>query len=289
MSEKTISEIMAAFPKRAADSHKGNYGHVLVIAGSCGYTGAAYLTGQAALRAGSGLVTLAVGKSIYPVMALKLTEVMVRPFFETRDYSLSLLAEKDIIALAERCDVVAIGPGISQNKETQSLVRNLIAKIARPIVVDADGLTALVGHCAALKNAKGALVMTPHQGEMARLIGKTAEEVQAARKEVALQFAAEYNTVLVLKGHRTIVARPGGEYYVNLTGNAGMATAGSGDVLTGIVASFIGQGADAFSAAVMAVYFHGLAGDLAVKEKGPLGLIASDLLDKLPEALRVLA
>ena len=283
-----IDDVIKRFPKRRQDFHKGDLGHVLVIAGSSGYTGAAYLTSLAAMRSGSGLVTLAVGKSIYDIMAVKLTEVMVRPFFETKDYSLSLLAEKELIKFSEKCNVAAIGPGISQNKETQALVRNLVTQLDKPIVLDADGINAFAGSPQALKNAKKGLVITPHTGEFARLLGKDPAEVEKSRKDIALSFASEYNTVLVLKGHNTIVANPAGECYENNTGNAGMASGGMGDVLTGMIASFIGQGADTFSASILGAYFHGLAGDLACKDKGPLGLIATDLLEKIPEVLKTL-
>ena len=170
------------FPKRETDSHKGDFGHVLVIAGSSGYPGAAYLTSQAAIRSGSGLVTLAAGRSLYEVMATKLTEVMVKPFFETKDYSLSLLAEKEILNFCQKCDCVAIGPGISQNKETQNLVMNLIGKVEKPIVLDADGLNAIAGRVDVLKKALGPMVLTPHPGEMASLTGKDVSEVQKNRK-----------------------------------------------------------------------------------------------------------
>ena len=284
-----IDEILKNFPKRAPDASKRDFGHVLVIAGSSGYTGAAYLTSQAAILSGSGLVTLAVGKSIYPVMAEKLTEVMVRPFFETRDYSLSLLAEKELLIFSEKCTCAAIGPGISRNKETQGLIRSLLGKIGKPVILDADGINAFAGHVDSLKKTTVPLILTPHIGEMARLLEKDIDEVKSSRKDIALEFAHQYNIVLVLKGHETIVARPDGMFYVNTTGNVGMATGGTGDVLTGMIASFVGQGMDAFDAAAAGVYFHGLAGDLAAKEKGTLSLIATDLLNKLPEVLKVLA
>ena len=284
-----IDEILKNFPKRAPDAGKGDFGHVLVIAGSGGYTGAAYLTSQAAILSGSGLVTLAVGKSIYPIMAEKLTEVMVKPFFETRDYSLSLLAEKELLSFSERCTCAAIGPGISGNKETQALVRSLLGKIGKPVILDADGINAFAGQVDLLNKATAPLVLTPHMGEMARLLDKDINEVKKNRKEIALEFAHQYNIVLVLKGHETIVARPDGAIYMNATGNVGMATAGTGDVLTGMIASFVGQGMDAFNAAAAGVYFHGLAGDLAAREKGALSLIATDLLNKLPEVLKALA
>ena len=283
-----IDDAVNGFPRRSPGAHKDELGHVLVIAGSSGYTGAAYLTAQAAARSGSGLVTLAVGKGILPILAVKLTEVMVRPFIETKDSSLSLLAEKDLIAFSQKCDALAIGPGISQNKETQGLVRDLISKIELPIVLDADGINACSGHPNVLKEAKSKLVLTPHEGEMARLIDVNVKEVTENRKDVALKFANEYNTVLVLKGRNTIVASPAGGLYVNQTGNAGMATGGTGDILTGMIASFIGQGAEPFAAATLGVYFHGLAGDMALQEKGTLSLVATDILDKLPEALKAL-
>lgn len=284
-----ISDAVSSFPRRSVDSHKGDFGHVLIMAGSAGYTGAAYLTSQAAVLSGSGLVTLAVGRSIYPIMASKLTEVMVRQYFETRDWSLGLMAEKELLSFSEKTDVIGIGPGISQNKETQSLVRSLVAKSQKPLVIDADGIIALAGHLDEIKKAKAGIVLTPHLGEMAKLIGRDIKEISENRKDVALKFANEYNTVLVLKGHNTLVAAPGGDLYVNETGNPGMATGGSGDVLTGMISSFIGQGIDSFKSAVLGVYFHGLCGDLALKDKGPLSLIATDLLNKLPEALKALA
>ena len=285
----SIEDIKKKFPKRPLDAHKGDCGHVLVIAGSCGYTGAAYLTSQAALLAGSGLVTLAVGKGIYEIMASKLTEVMVRPFFETRDYSLSLLAEKDILAFSEKCSAIAIGPGVSLNKETLGLVRNIVTKATKPIILDADGINAFTGQTELFKSAKAPFVITPHPGEFARLVGKAVQEIQKDRKNLALHYANEYNTVLVLKGQNTIIADPKGEYYINETGNCGMATGGTGDVLTGLIAGFIGQGMDAFSAAVLGVHMHGYAGDLALKDKGVLSLIASDLLNKFPEVLKTLS
>jgi len=284
-----INELVKNFPKRFKDSNKSDFGHVLVIAGSAGYTGAAYLASQAAILSGSGLVTLAVGKGIYEIMASKLTEVMVKQFFETKDCSLGLLAERDVLTFSQECNSIAIGPGVSQNKETQGLVRNLIAKLAKPVVLDADGINALCGHLEVLKDAKAPLILTPHPGEMSRLTGKGKEEIQRSRKDVALAFASEHNTVLVLKGFNTVVASPDGKFYENQTGNVGMATGGTGDVLTGIIASFIGQGTDPFAASALGVYIHGLAGDIAVKEKGVLSLIATDLLNKLPEALKALA
>jgi len=285
----SINDAIRKFPKRKLDAHKGDFGHALVIAGSAGYTGAAYFTSQAAVLSGAGLVTLAVGRSIYDIMAAKLNEAMVRPFFETSAFSLSLLAEKELLIFADKVNVAAVGPGISQNKETAHLVRNLISKMNKPIVLDADGINAVVGHLDLLKNAKSSLVLTPHPGEMSRLTGKDISEIQNNRKNIALEFAREYNTILVLKGARTVVAAPNGDVYENQTGNPGMATGGTGDVLTGMIAGFAAQGLDLFTASILGVYFHGLAGDIAVKEKGVLSLLATDLLNRLPEVLKTLA
>jgi NAD(P)H-hydrate epimerase len=286
MADIQIDDVIKRFPKRDPAAHKGDFGHVLVMAGSAGYTGAAYMASQAAILSGSGLVTLAIGRSLYQIMAVKLTEVMVRPFFETKDFSLSLLAEKELLAFSEKCTSVVIGPGISLNKETQHLVRNLLAKLDRPVVLDADGITACAQNKDLLKGAKAKLVLTPHTGEMARLTGLDAATIEKDRKDVALRFASLYNTVLVLKGHETVVAGPGGEAYINRTGNAGMATGGTGDVLSGMVAGFLAQGLAPFEAAVLGTHFHGLAGDIALRQKGALSLIATDLLHNLPEALK---
>ena len=277
--------------KRKPDTHKGDYGHVFALAGSAGLTGAAYLTSQAAITSGSGLVTLGIPKSLNPIMARKLIEVMARPLAETKAQSLSLKAFAEIKKFCDKIDVLAIGPGLSQNKETQALVRKVISKINKPMVIDADGLNALAGHLDTFRRTKdegGMTILTPHPGEMARLTGKSRDYVQANRKKVAKEFAKKYNVILVLKGHRTVVASPDGKIYINKTGNPGMASGGVGDVLTGMIASFLGQGLPAFDAARFAVYAHGLAGDLAAKEKGQLSLIATDVLNKIPTVLKKL-
>ncbi|MDD3905212.1 MAG: NAD(P)H-hydrate dehydratase [Candidatus Omnitrophica bacterium] len=287
----SIDSIRDAFPKRRSDSHKGDFGRVLVVAGSCGYTGAAYLAAQAAVRAGSGLVTLAVPESIHGILASKLTEVMVKPFAETPERALDLDAQSELLSFAKKCSVFAVGPGLSQDKATAQLVRRIAPRLKGPIVLDADGISAFCGYTDALKKATGSgasIVLTPHPGELAKLTGRSVEDIQKSRKDIALKVACEYNIVLVLKGHGTVVADPSGKLYINDTGNPGMASGGVGDVLTGVIAAFLAQGANTFDAAVLGVYFHGLAGDIAAKEKGILSLIATDILDKLPEALRQL-
>ncbi len=273
---------------RLKDTHKGDYGHVFVLAGSVGLTGAAYLTSMAALLSGSGLVTLGVPKSINPIMEEKLTEVMTKPLPETVEETLSIKALSEIKKFAKRADVVAIGPGLSRNKKTGQLIRSLLPSLDKPIVLDADGINAFEGKAGLLEKAKKSLVITPHPGEMARLTKEKTSVIQRDRKKSAKTVSKRYNCITVLKGARTVVANPKGDFYINATGNPGMATGGVGDVLTGMIASFIGQGIEPFGAAKLAVYLHGRAGDLAVREKGEISLIATDLLDKLPTVLKSL-
>lgn len=284
---KRRNDLLKLF-KRRPGSHKGDYGHVFILAGSAGLTGAAYLTSQGALISGSGLVTLGIPKSLNPVMARKLTEVMTKPLPETRSQSLSRKAFSEIRKFLEKRDVLAIGPGLSQHKETQLLIRKIILCCNKPMVIDADALNALAGCVKGLvkiPRRRSATVLTPHPGEMGRLINKSAGFVQKDRKNIAKEFAKKYNLTLVLKGHHTVVASPR-NIYINKTGNPGMASGGVGDVLTGVIASFLGQGLSGFDAARLGVYVHGLAGDLSAKEKGQLSVTAVDLLNKLPKALR---
>ncbi|MBU1007007.1 MAG: NAD(P)H-hydrate dehydratase [Candidatus Omnitrophica bacterium] len=271
--------------KRLKDSHKGDYGHVFILAGSRGLTGAAALCANAALRSGAGLVTLGIPDSLNAVMQIKLTEAMTCPLPETKRATLSLKAENEILKRADGCDAVVLGPGLSRDPETIKLIKNLIPKIKKTMVLDADALNAIAGTADILKKAKVPVVITPHPGEMSGLIGKNKDFIQKNRLNVAKRFSNNYNAVVVLKGMGTIVADKN-SCYINKTGNPGMATAGSGDVLSGIVGSFLAQGIKAFNAARMAVYVHGLAGDLAAKEKGEAGLIASDILDNIPEAIK---
>jgi len=276
-------------PARKSDSHKGDYGHVFILAGSYGLTGAAYLTSQASLLSGSGLVTLGIPESLNPIMEVKLTEVMTRPLAETKGLSPGLKAFPQINKILPGIDALAIGPGLSQNPQTRELVYKLLSSVAKPLVLDADGINALIGKLKVLHSLKAELVITPHPGEMARLLNLKVAEVQRNRAEVARDFARKYNVVVVLKGYRTIVAEHNGKIHVNKTGNPGMASAGCGDVLTGIIAAFLGQGMGGFKAAKLAVYLHGLAGDYAAEEKGRTSLIATDILNKLPQAFKAAA
>lgn len=270
---------------RAPETHKGDVGHVLVLAGSEGLTGAAALCSLGALRAGAGLVTLGIPKSLNDIMEVKLTEVMTTPLPETKARSLSLQALPEILDLIERVDVVALGPGLSQQPETKRLVQQLLPRVTKPLVVDADGLNAVAEEPKVLSRLTLPIVVTPHPGEMGRLIRLSAQDVQRDRERIAKEFATKYKVIVVLKGHRTVVANVDGELHINDTGNPGMATGGCGDVLTGAIAGLLGQGLSLFDAARLGVYLHGLAGDMAAEEIGEVGLIASDLLDRIPEAL----
>ncbi|MFH0878026.1 MAG: NAD(P)H-hydrate dehydratase [Candidatus Omnitrophota bacterium] len=270
--------------KRRLDSQKGDYGHVLMLAGSARYTGAACLAACAAMRAGAGLVTLGIPKSLHPIFARKLTEAMFLPLPETRHQVLSKAGLPAIKDFLKKVDCLLIGPGLSRETPTQWLVRAVLTIVRAPLVLDADGLNALVGHLELLKRIKTTAVLTPHPGEMGRLLGISVAQVQRNRKRIAKDFALRYNVNLVLKGHDTIVASSRGKVAVNATGNPGMATAGSGDVLAGILVAFLGQGVGAFEAARSAVYLHGLAGDLAARDKTQTSLIASDIVEYLPKA-----
>jgi len=271
---------------RQEDTNKRDFGHVFVVAGSQGMTGAAYLASQAALLSGSGIVTCAVPEGLNDIMEIKLTEAMTLPLPETKERSISSLSSKKIAEFSKKVDVLAVGPGISRNKDTQKAVRNTLKGINKPIVLDADGIIALADNKEILRRRKAATVLTPHLGEMSKLIGRDVSLIQKNREKAAVDFAKKNKVILVLKGHKTIVANPKGKTYINATGNSGMSTAGSGDVLTGMIASFIGQGIEVYSAAVIGVYLHGLAGDIAAREKGQFSLIASDLLEKLPQAIQ---
>lgn len=247
------------------------------------------MAGMAALRAGAGLSTVATAKSVMATVAGFHPELMTEPLDETDAGSISIraLQQGRVDSLAERKTVLAVGPGISRDPETAELVRAVVKKYKLPIVLDADGLNAFEDRAAELKNKAGTLVITPHPGEMARLIGSTIPAVQHDRLNVARSFAREQEAIVVLKDHRTLIAQPDGTVWVNTTGNPGMATGGTGDILTGMVAGLIAQNPDRIADAVMvAVHLHGLAGDVARESMGEQSLVATDLLTGLPEAFR---
>jgi ADP-dependent NAD(P)H-hydrate dehydratase / NAD(P)H-hydrate epimerase len=270
---------------RARVANKGSYGHVLVIGGSLGKAGAAAMAGFAALRAGTGLSTVATPKSVLATVAAFHPELMTEPLAETERGTISLQAVGlGLDALLER-KTLAIGPGISRNSETAEFVRTVVTRGDKSVVIDADGLSAFEGAADKLTGRGRTLVLTPHPGEMSRLTGMSIAEVQANRREVARNFAREHELIVVLKGHRTLIAAPDGAVWVNPTGNPGMATGGTGDILTGMVAGLIAQHPQhAFAATALAVYLHGLAGDMASESVGESSLVATDLLRFLPQA-----
>ena len=279
--------------RRKPDSNKADYGHILILAGSARFSGAAVLAAEAAMRSGSGLVTIGIPKGINSgLIKIKPKEIMTYPLPETSDGSLSVESYRKILKFVDNINVLVMGCGLSQNTSTQALVRKIVASIAKPMIIDADGLNALSGHLNLFRNknyVRCAKILTPHPGEMARLIGTTVDAVEKNRIKSAVSLAKELGVVVVLKGHQTVVASEQGCVYINKTGNPGMATAGSGDVLAGIIGSFLGQGLDSFNAAKYGVYLHGFAGDLAAEEKTQLSLISSDIIYKLPQAISKLS
>ncbi|MBI3321231.1 MAG: NAD(P)H-hydrate dehydratase, partial [Candidatus Omnitrophica bacterium] len=235
-------------------------GHAFLLAGSVGLSGAAALCTMGALRVGAGLVTLGIPKSLHGPMVEKLTEAMLVPLPETKEGSLSLQGLPDIVSAIERRDAVAIGPGLSQHQQTKELIRQLLPKTRKPLVLDADGLNALAEEVPLLKKLTLPIILTPHPGEMARLVKLSSQDVQQDREQIALEFAKQYRVIVVLKGYRSVVASFDGALYVNETGNPGMASGGCGDVLTGMIAGLLGQKLALFDAARLGVYLHGLAG-----------------------------
>lgn len=272
-------------PERRMDTHKGDYGHVLVVGGAPGMSGAVALAAMAAVRSGAGLVTAAVPKSLNNIMEIKITEAMSQALPETVDGTLALSTLNQLEKLAAQKTVV-FGPGLSRQKETQDLVRAFVANLPSPTVLDADALFALAGCQDLLKKRNYPVVITPHPGEMASLIGTGAKDVQSRRMEVAEQVAREWNVVVVLKGAKTLIATPDGRLFVNPSGNPGMATGGSGDVLAGMIGAFMAQGLKPDAAAAAAVYLHGSSGDEAARVKGRMSLAAGDLIEFLPMALK---
>jgi ADP-dependent NAD(P)H-hydrate dehydratase / NAD(P)H-hydrate epimerase len=281
---KEIGQLIAARPR---DSNKGMYGHVLVAGGSLGKTGAAAIAGFSALRTGAGLVTVASPKSALGIIAGYHPELMTEPLDETDAGSIAKEALEEFNRVAENKTVLAIGPGISRHPSTAEFVRGIVTRSRTPIVLDADGLNAFEGQAQELNGHERTLVLTPHPGEMARLTGLSTAAIQRDRVNIARSFAQDHQVVLLLKGDRTIIANSEGEAWVNTTGNPGMATGGTGDILTGIVAGMLAQNPKrAFLAVLAAVYLHGLAGDIAEESTGEQSLVATDLITALPEAFR---
>ncbi len=288
--ESLVTEIPRLRP-RAIDGNKGSYGKVLVVAGSRGMAGAAILAGSAALRAGAGLVQVAVPDAIADVVASAQPCYMTAALPCDAMGRLTREAIPEVDRLAKSADVVVIGPGLGQNEDIADLLMSLIDSLGCPLLLDADALNAVAAHPALLDRLAGLhgdIIMTPHPGEFGRLTGLDAKTVQSQRRELAMAYARKHGVVLLLKGAGTVVT-DGRRVYVNTTGNPGMATGGTGDVLSGILGALIAQGLGLFDAAVLGVHVHGLAGDIARDQVGEVSLIASDLLNQLPEAFRSIA
>jgi NAD(P)H-hydrate epimerase len=269
---------------RAPESHKGDFGRVLIIAGSLGKTGAAHLAALGALRSGAGLVTVATPRSCVPIVASMAAEYMTVPLEETPAGTVDFAALDRVLELA--ADVIAIGPGLGTEPSTAAFVQGLVERAGVPLVLDADALNAFSGDPDRLIAPEGVeMVITPHPGEMARLLNQTVDVVQRDRLSAARDFAAAHKLHVILKGHRTIVAGPENRAFINLTGNAGMATGGTGDVLTGMIAAWFAQLLDAEAACKIAVYLHGSAGDLAEADEGEVSLVATDLAGRIGDAI----
>jgi hydroxyethylthiazole kinase-like uncharacterized protein yjeF len=271
--------------KRKENSHKGSYGRVAIIAGSRGMTGAPYLASKSALRTGSGLVYNIIPESLESIMCMKLTEAIIKPIIDRGTGHFVIESSNSIIKEIRNMDSIALGPGIGVDDERVELVSKIIKNVNSPIVIDADGINCISSNIEMLNYKKNQMIITPHPGEMARLLNLDIKDIEANRLYYCQYISEKYNIYIVLKGHKTIVTSPQGELYINNTGNPGMATAGSGDVLTGIIVSLLGQNLSPFNAAKLGVYLHGLAGDIARDEKGEYGLIATDILESIPYAI----
>ena len=269
---------------RAQDSHKGDYGRVLIVAGSTGKTGAAFLAAMAALRSGAGTVTVATPRSCAAIIASMAPELMTLPLDETPEGTVDFTALDEVLAF--QADVIAVGPGLGRAHGTTAFVHALVERSSASLVLDADALNAFADDPDRLTAKEGVdIIVTPHPGELARLMGLSTDDVQKSRLDLARDFATSHRVTMILKGHRTIIATPDGAAYINLTGNPGMATAGTGDVLTGMAAAWAAQLLDAEAAAQLAVYLHGLAGDLAESDESDVSMTATDVIGHLGDAI----
>lgn len=269
---------------RPDDSNKGTLGSLLCICGSYGMAGAAIMAGKAALRCGIGLLKIAVPKSIYPVCATNILESVYYPLEETSNGVISSKNTDFLLEMCEKSSAVVIGCGLSVCDDTKNLVQSVITNCKEPLVIDADALNCICNKPEILKNLKAPAIITPHPGEMARLLHSTPKTVNSNRENTAINFAKKFGVVTVLKGAGTIIASPDGEVYINHTGNSGMATGGSGDVLSGIIGSLLAQGASPINAAAAGVFLHGTIGDLAAEKLGKISMLPTDMIDMIPTA-----
>lgn len=272
--------VLSILPDRKKDAHKGDFGRVLLLCGSEGYTGAAALSAMGALRSGAGLVYLGVPRCIYAIEAVKLTEPIVFPL-EDRCGTVSVHALKQVLSMLHKMDAVLIGPGLGRSQGVTELVTGVLREFKGPVVLDADGINAIAPHKDILRGREGVTVLTPHAGEFHRLGG----DVTGERYDDATAFASDYGCILLLKGHDTLIT-DGKTTYVNPTGNPGMAVGGSGDVLSGILVSLLGQGLDPLQATACAAFLHGAAGDACAREMGQYGMLPTDMLQILPRLMK---
>lgn len=287
--ERTDKNIVKkAVPKRPDDANKGTTGTLLGICGSYGMAGAAILSGKAALRCGIGLEKLALPKSIYPIAAQSIFESVFLPLSETDDGKISRFNIPYLLAEAKKATAVLLGCGLSVCNDTRELVFSFIENCETPMVLDADALNCVAETPEILKRRRAEIIITPHPGEMARLCKSTAKEINLDRENTAKSFAEKYGVITVLKGHGTIIASPDGRALLNTTGNSGMATGGSGDVLAGMTAALLAQGKSAFDCAAAAVYLHGTAGDLAAEKYGKISMLPGDMIEFIPEAFKII-
>ncbi len=280
-----IEKMRSLMPKRLTDANKHDCGKVFIVAGSKGMTGAAALCAYGALRCGSGLVTVGTAEKERPIVACKLTEAMTVGLPE-KNGIISYNAVPEILKRAKKSNVVVFGPGIGRHEDITRILEKLLMEFEGILIIDADGINALSENINILKKKNCEVIITPHVGEMSRLAKLSAEEIQSKRSEIASTFAQKHGVCVVLKGKDTVISNTNGEFLVNQSGNCGMATGGTGDVLAGVIAAFAAQGAGAYNSAVLGAYIHGLAGDIAAEDKGIYGLIATDVAEKLPYAIK---
>jgi NAD(P)H-hydrate epimerase len=274
-------------PKRLRDTHKGSYGKAMLIAGSSSYLGAPYFSALSFLKAGGGLSYLATPKSISPFIASKGSEIVFVPQEETPSGSLALENKDELVEFSQTVDMVILGPGLSLANETQELVRELVLRINKPLLIDGDGITAIAEDMGRIKKRKAPTILTPHLGEMSRITKMEISEISRNKMDVLQRMAKELNAIIILKGGHSLIGYPDGTVFINVSGNSGMATAGSGDVLTGTIAAMYGLGLPLQDAVRMGVFIHGFSGDVAAVDKGEDGITAQDILDYLPETVKL--